>query len=648
MAIEKGNTTPGAVNAETRSAPQFQNDPAQATPRASRALGLSDLGALRTATVSRLGAGETVEGFKRAFEKILETQPAERKSQFQFMVLNRDTDRVYNSTLVITRPLKYRDELYVVTYALPVEASNPINEVRQFQSPGQTAEIAWAASDVLDRRFIETMTRHVQQKHGEKAIVIYAGGRPLPVELKSEDENHLLRVLFEADQAMVTATEKHILGGAPEVLSVAMFKADNYRASVNVVPVPAEADDSVGNPVRSGITIEMRASRNVSQNMANQSLNERNQDIPLTRVQAYIDPTYDTRHLLQTPSYPGAPQDSRCFLPRVVIRTVDAEQQMPLSPESHLLGVLSATALSQHIGLWANSLRPRNFMGASSDLQRMTDIGGVGLIAPLNPANREELVRIKTDPREFSDKDFESLISRTFIHDDTMGPIYTLLVEEAGERSWLTDTYYFAAEGDAAAMQEVARTVDNLTDGHFSRLWQQVPDQRIAHNDQNRVHLGYFVDNQGKRVDLQHVDTLAIINLYGEKDKQLVFDWIQTFNPTTGTMEQRLALREQILRNTFNQVTIKGYGRLLTFYQQFLETANRALRAAGLEISPANTRAGEFQTRPQFGVLDPAVFSIGVNRTGGVFTASQMAMGPGKVGIGGMMSGNYGQGIGRL
>lgn len=639
MAIEKNGES--AQSAADRSSQSFSNAATQAAPAASgarRAIGISELGSIRQSTINRSGNGETVDSFKRGFEKILEPLTKEQKNQFQFMTINRDTDRVYMSSLVLARALAWQDTTYVIVYSMPVEASNPINEVRSFQNAGQTSEISWAPSDVIDERYGAVLYKSVLKEFGDSVKVINAGSRVLPIELKADDESHLLRILFEADQAMISATTRDVTKSSPATISVDMFRVDGARANVNVVTTPFEADDSVGNPVRSDITVELRATMNVNQNMANQSLNERNRDIGLTRSYVFVDPTYDTRHLAKPPVYPGAPVDTRCFLPRIIIRSVDSDQQTPLTPESHLLGIISTTALSQHIGLWANSLRPRNFATASADVQRMMDVGAFGLVVPMDDDNRTKLEHYDTNPKKFSDQDFEFLVTRTFMHDDTIGPIYTLMIEESGERTWLTDSYYYAADGVSNSTRDIINAADNLTNGQFSKIWSTVTDQRITHNDNNRVHMGYFIDAQGRRIDLQHVDTLAMLNIHGTKDKQLVFDWIQTGNPSTGTLEQRLARREQILRGTFNQVTIKGYARLVTFYPQFLETVNRALRAAGLEISPANTRSGEFQTRPQYGVLDPAMFSMGASRTGGVFASSQINLGAGRPGIGGLNS----------
>lgn len=641
MSVDK-NESAGiqAAHVAQRTAPEYRGTTqSAAAPEQRQVLGLSDVAALRRSTFSHGNAGETVENFKRAFEKLIEPMGEEVKKSFVFEVLSREQDRVHNSALLITRPIKMGSEAYIVVVALPIEASNPINETRAFQNMGQTTEISWAVSDVLDGRFSTAMNRALQSRYGTSVKVIFAAGRPLPSELKSDDEQHLLRILRDAEQAIITASETHITNTPGPIISARTFLADNARASVQVSPVPVDADDSVGNPVRAGIVVELRSSRSQPQNLQNQSLNDRENDKTLTRTMAYVEPIYDTRHLSVAPVYPGAPRDTRCMLPRIVIRSVDSALGL-LTPELQMLGMASTTALSQNIGLWANSLRPRNFMGQSADIQRMTDVGGLGLVAPLNPKDPEDLARISTDPREFSDRDFESLIERTFMHDDKVGPIYTLLVEEMGERSWLTDVYQYAADGDIDAHRALINTANNATDGHFDRVWSMVPEheRRIVHDDKNRVHMGYFVDSAKVKHDLNCIDTLAIINIFGDKDKELVWSWMQSFNPNSGTMEQRLATREQILRNAFTGVTIKGFGRHVTLYQTFIDSFNSALRHAGLLISPANTRAGEFQTRPQFGMFDPAQFSVGFSRTGGVFSSGQMNMGGNYRGIGPMSS----------
>lgn len=610
----------------------------QANQSYGRTVGIMEVNGLRRAAFGRFGVGESVESYKKAFDKQLESLSADDRQAFQLEVMNRDTDKIYMSTLLVTRPVSFKSTNYVLVFALPVEASNPIEDRRVFQSGGQTNEISWAPTDVLDTAFWEQLRRFCGVKFGDGAKVVYAGGRILPQELKSEDSAHIARVLHEVDQALLTAMEQQVVGASAAVVNVGMFLQDGARATVAIDPTPTERDNSVGMPVRSSINIQLRATKNVSIAQQNQSLNQRDQDLTLTRVDAYIDPTFDTRHLQQTPAWPGQPTPTQRFIPRVMISALESVQDLQ-TPEMGLLAIATTTALTQNPGNWANSLRPAHAAGMSADLARMTDIGALGLVVPLNPQDPTDLVKIPTNPKNFGTSDFESLIESSFIKD----PIFSLIVEESGERSWLTDMYQYAANGDPSAVEQIIRTADNLTNGQFSRLWTAKGGGQIVYNDQNRIHLGYFVDVSGKRVDLLHADTLAMLNLFAEKDIQVAYDWIQTFNPASGTLEARLATREQTLRNTFSQVTVKGYGRTVTFYRDFLETLMQAIHAAGLEISPANTRLNDFTTKPQFGVYDPNLFAVGANNTGGAYSYGQLSTGNSYRGIGGMMSGMYGR-----
>lgn len=646
MAINRNDeTTQGQATAAGRSSQAFggpsidQAAPAAAAQSANRNVGIMEVNSFRRAAIGRFGVGESVESYRKAFEKCIEQQTSpEERNQFQLEVMNRETDKIFMSTLIVMRPVTYQGNPYAVVFALPVEASNPIEDRRSFQSGGQTSEMSWALSDVLDGPFFEQLSRFIATKLGESVKVVYAGGRGLPLELKSDDEQHIARILFEVDQALLTAAEQQITGTSPAAVSVAMFTADNARAQVSIDPTPTERDDSVGLPVRSGLNVQLRASKSVSLSQQNQSLNQREQDIILARVDAFVEAVYDTRHLAApVQGWQGQRQNTQRFISRILITGLDSQVDA-LTPEISLLGIAALTACSQNPGNWANSLRPRHGASMSSDLQRMTNIGALGLAVPLDPNNPTDLRMVDTDPREFGDREFEALIEASFIQD----PMYAILVPESGERSWLNEMFQFAATGDQAAYEQIVRTADNLTNGHFSALWKDRPNKQIVYNDQNRVHMGYFVDNSGKRVDLQHIDTLAMFNIFGEKDRQMVWDWIQTFNPTSNTLEQRIALREQIMRNTFSQVTVKGYGRTVTFYTDFLDALMQAIHNAGLSISPANTRLNDFQSKPQFGVYDPNLFTVSAARTGNAFTYGQLST-PQYRGIGGMMSGSFGR-----
>lgn len=647
MAIEKHdapqNGAPAASASDRSGQSTGSAGAASAAPSMTRKIGITEIGGLRRTAIGRYGIGESVEAYKKGIEKILESQLSpEDRIGFMIDVMNRDTDKIFMSTILVIRPTHDKGVPYASVFALPVESSNPIEDFRTFQSGGRTSEISWAPTDTLDTEFGDQMTRFVKAKLGEEFIVLYAGGRVLPQELKSDDEAHLSRVLFEVDQALSAAIETHVTHSQQVVVNVGMFAADNARAQVFIDPTPTERDDSTGLPVRSGLNVQLRASKTVSMQQQNQSLNQREQDVVLARVDAFIDAVYDTQHLgqpAQGPGWQNQRPSTQCFIPRATITALDSQVEV-LTPEISLLAIATLTVLSKNPGNWANSMRPRHGLAMSADLARMSDIGALGYAVPLNPADPADLRKIDTNAKNFTDKDFEQLIEASFIPD----PIYTLLVPESGERSWLNDMYAYAADGDQNAINRIIEVADNLTGGLFSQIWNARGGGNIVHNDENRVHMGYFIDNTGKRVDLQTIDTLAMFNLFGEKDPSIVFEWINTFNPATDTMEARIAAREQILRRTFNGVTIKGYARSVTFYVDFLDVLMHSINQAGLVFSPQNTRLNDFASKPKYGMFDPAMFALPGSRTGNAFSYGQLQHSPSYRGISGMgMSGQYGR-----
>lgn len=224
--------------------------------------------------IGKQGLGESVDNYKKTFDKMLESLSSEDRKNFQIDVMNKDTSKVFMSSLIFSRTLSYQQQAYVIVYALAIEASNPLDGQRRvFQNGGVQLEISWAASDVIDPEFFNQLTKFVNEKTGgyvniqgvdTPVKIIYAGGRVLPQELKSDDEAHLSRVLHEIDQAMLSATEQNIAGVPAAVVNVGMFLQDGTRASVSIDPTPTDRDNAVGLPVRSSLNIQLRATKNVS------------------------------------------------------------------------------------------------------------------------------------------------------------------------------------------------------------------------------------------------------------------------------------------------------------------------------------------------------------------------------------------------
>ena len=67
---------------------------------------------------------------------------------------------------------------------------------------------------------------------------------------------------------------------------------------------------------------------------------------------------------------------------------------------------------------------------------------------------------------------------------------------DGGEYSWVYEALLYAANGDAAAENDVIQYADNLTNGHFRQLWNPV-ENRVAVDSGDLIPIGYYIDPEG-------------------------------------------------------------------------------------------------------------------------------------------------------
>ena len=65
---------------------------------------------LRRGVFGKHGLGESVESYKKTFDKILENLPTEDRKNFQIDVMNKDTSKVFMSSLIFSRVLSYQQK----------------------------------------------------------------------------------------------------------------------------------------------------------------------------------------------------------------------------------------------------------------------------------------------------------------------------------------------------------------------------------------------------------------------------------------------------------------------------------------------------------------------------------------------------------
>ena len=599
----------------TRPAPQTNQ---QSRP-AARGAGVMEINNRLRRPISRNQTGELTAAYARELTDQLEASmgPSFRDS-YSLHILDNTSNLLPLSAILVCFTVSHANVNYCGVFQLVVEGSGSRLANRFVPINGQNIEIDVVAGDVVEGTQWARVQTFLTEAFGAKMQFLNAGAMVLPVELSPDDKVHLHRVLFDATQALYTVMENDVTTLEAPLTIKDIDAGTSLSATLDYSP-PA-LDDDVGMPVRSDISIILRASlNNTGGAIPHEQVRE------LTRVDGYIEPVYNEPG--QQPW--GAPPISQRYNPRFVITNMTTETDA-VTPELQLLALSTATLLSKNMA-WGGTFRPRyNTQGVD-----LHDIGAIGYEVNLTGDPTAKPDRVDTKADSFSNASLYALLSQTF--NDAV--IYSMDIDEVGPLAWLHQNFIAAANGDAGAYTAIIEAANRLTNGTFQNFWNGGP---IAVDDLNRVHLGYYTGLDGVRRDIRDVDYLALLNLLGEKDMGSVINWSKTFDDTSIPLEIRLEQRAKLLKGLLPGLQIKGYARRITWYPEFINALNSAAAAAGLVIRP-NNLITDFTGQGTRHTYQAAQFGVGPQAAGGVFSYGAPAAFGGR-GMAGPFFGRYNQG----
>lgn len=588
---------------------------AQPAPRAKREGSFLDFNARYRRPVSRMATGEAVTKFVEAINKEFKLNVGENyKDLFKVQVFDNNANSVPLSAILVCLQVEGKgSDKHVLVYTLLVEASRGhlANQIIQ-ANPGsgfnnQQVEIDTVPGDFADKTLWSKIETFLTETYGVVNLKLHnAGSMVLPSELSGEDVEHMRRVIFNVTQALYTMMDQAI-GGSEEPVTIADL-TNGVQLSAILDPNPGHGDTATGLPVRSDLSIIVRATKaNAGQN---QDLNTGVLDA--TRADCFIDLQY-SQPARQTGPYPT--NEPQCYYPKCVITRLDSQVDA-ITPELQLAALSSMTMLARGTQ-WAMAFQPR--YGSSKELN-LRDVGALGYecnfsVDPTVPPPG----RIDTQGADFDKQQWWKLIT-TAIHDKLS---YAIDVEENGELSWLHSTFLAAARGDSRAYQAIVLSADNLTGGRFSKLWNGAA---ICEDDNNRIPLGYFIGPDGEKHDLREIDNLAMLNIAGAQDMPKVIQWSESFQRTDIPPAVRLEMRNKFLKQWNKTTEIKGYANRVNFTSDFVEALAAACAEAGLVIRQTNVLTDTLGGA-QRASYNPERFAINPQRMGSLFTFGSPAYG---------------------
>ena len=564
--------------------------PPQGTPTMNTNLGqppqdpLSMLGAASRLTqrharrLSSGSGGEFLHNLTKGFKEILEANA--NLESIRQIILDKQANTLDVSAIVICQKIEHAGVPIVAAHVLMIEATAgklaPI--VQNYQ--GNMVETPIVVGDLYNDNYWYHIQLAVQNTYGIKDLRVYeAGASVIHSEMDVENKGAIQEKLSLA----IEATDRVLMPviGAENPFSVSEIKNDG-RVQSRVVFNPEQLYTSDGLPVRSDLNLALTFTQNGNQNYQYGQYDPSERVVEIVATDNFVNLMYNGNPAMQmmnmNPMMMGMqPPVYQAALVTTAVKSTIGQFDLP----TFLLGILTNLTLTRDMS-WINCFKPK-----FGQMPNLRDVGAIGyenphLVQQADPQHPRG-AKIDTMSTAFDNTQLYNLVQRAI----QPSLLYQLLVRERGEDSWLSSIFLAAAgtgETATAAQTAIVAAANLLTDNHFGMYWTGGP---ITIENQNRVHLGYYVSNHnGEKRDILDIDYLAVANVLGEHDISMAgrFDaTLQDFQPLPIRMAERL----RIIAGIVGDFKHKGYGRIVTFTPTFLTALAQASHAAGLVINSA-------------------------------------------------------------
>lgn len=468
--------------------------------------------------------------------------------------------------------------LGVSYHILLLEGSNEAMTPRMESWQNQQVVVDRVAGDVLDAKYMSVAHGIVLAAFpGHEA---YANsGQVVPRTFNWEDDDAVRNLAVNAVYPDVTDLETRM--GAPDIDLSTWARDSALQVQLNFNE-PDRTDYS-GMPVRNNIAITLTAIDNTKTNT--QTVNSQERTKRISHLGGFIDLIWAPDPGMAVHQFGNIQQQGPQykFSPRFVMTNLENELRM--TPASQLLAMVTALTLRENNN-WYPYYQPRPPIAGGKQVD-LRDIGAINFEANImnEPSGYGQRIDVKT--ASFTPQDLGRLLSATIRPQLT----FSLDVSECGSDTWYNEIFAAASTGALAAQEDIIHAANVLTGGQFSPIYNSSEGPVIVNED--RIHLGYYIGQDGQKHDIREIDYLAVLNLQGDTDIAAAQAWSDTFLRTDFPLAKRLMERKRMIVDLIRaDVVFTGFARRVTFNGRFLEALAAACKAAGLD-----TRV----TSPSFG-----------------------------------------------
>ncbi len=529
------------------------------------------------------------------------------------------TDNMEKSAIVVAVENKQIPELGVAYHTLILEGSSEPLPSINVQIGNVSVENYRTTGDVNTPAYRAEVAKWVARAfpgkdlHPVDAEVVRAG---FDLENKKRIYN------LAANAALACSTELARIAGATDI-ELGNLEQDN-TLTVQTSFGNAQIEDILGEPVRADVQIDFRIGGQPVPNQPGVTSRVKT----LARVSGFTDLVWAPAQqqgnsfnpwVAQQPAV-QSPDEFKRYIPRFIITDLDSQQV--LSIRAALLGLATAFTLRESNG-WVESFRPSPVATDGIDYR---DIGAVGIEANFdrNPNGIGSRIDTKSDQFQRSQNQQGDYLLRLVASVFQPKLLLSMDIAEAGPNTWKDSVFAAAGEmaSGPASMEAAAHIISEaskLTNGRIDQYLQ--PGKPIIIDENNRIHMGYYVGRDGQHYDLRNIDYLYVLNACGDRDPEVAREWSDSFALAGVPLEVRLAKRKGILEGLLGKqnVHITGYARRVTFEPEFVNALTQALRDVGLSvrtIAPYSDLQG-FERAVNPYVMSAALDTMGY--TSGVF-----------------------------
>jgi hypothetical protein len=579
MAVNKNTNVGsgfGALRGNQTNQDQTQTGPAQhqesgtqqntGSDRQSITIGLADINRRINRPISRKGTGERLATVKKAITETIESNIGTELKDTPFRVhpIDASSENIGPLSMVL---VTYQEGKSICVYTLLLGQENLPS--KQINFNGRSIEQIITSGDIYNGFLWDQIEQILRTSTGAQDVTfLEAGDSVIPPSVNEEDEQRFHAISFSVINALMGFMENYTGNEAP--INVGMV-ANSDRISSEVEYLPGQLEDSFGNPVRTDISLKLRGS------VKGQNSQQFDQFVDLAAVDGFVDLLFEPEQNVG-PMGMNGPMGSLTYRPNLIVTRVDSQINIQ-SRELQLLGLVQTRMLSG-VNKIIELFRPSHGKKGTD----FKDIGAFGLEAPYHTPKGIQPPPGKvwdTKSSKFSDQDFYALFVNT-VHNDV---VVSMDIEEHGDLTWVNDALIGAADGSPEAFQAIVKAADNLTNGFFSQEFERLGGGPLVNNDFNRIHLGYYFDEDGARRDIRDIDYLAVLN---GKDLDVVATWSESFIANETPLEMRMDDRLRILNSLLGKVHVTGFARRLTFTPNFMGALDFACRRAGLQVMATN------------------------------------------------------------